>query len=522
MARLFEEAKKMVEISMKTKVLVGMLLITIALAGIMSPTFALDTLLVSDFKQESWGKTIDFFDYARAYATLHGMIPPPSNLHAYLYTTYVNTKGLQMLYAGLCNITANDQTYLTIPMQTFMMHYKTDNRSRDVLMASTFLMLLAFNETTSSLYQNSPDMNDQLWASFSLGLDFSAFNVTLPALNTRTIITPLSHSDDKLRWSWGMKYTNLTAVWWRTWVSPTTPHFNNTLPLAVTTYDELTFNYTLTISPETHKATLTENHDIGRIRHLWRFWMNQTFPWFHYRHYNSTGSYNWGRKISNETVYQFIQHNQIKMSIVDFQTSIMLDRETTSVSADGQNVTDTDRMVSGSSITTYADDGERVFDATFGAKQNYKLFNYTADPSESTYDTYNATTRTCKINGFAKNTGLFSLHIGLMKFMPLLVANMYPQLYQKAKESITNMTQANYFYLIAYPEYSGFRVEHDPIFTVYLDTGASDLGRSPWGLILIATIAVVIIIAAFAVLKLRRKPKTSDESQVAPPEPPTV
>lgn len=58
-----------------------------------------------------------------------GLMPPlmvislhPKNWHAYVYTAYVNKFGLQMLYTGLCNVSFGDQAFLTIPLQTFIMH----------------------------------------------------------------------------------------------------------------------------------------------------------------------------------------------------------------------------------------------------------------------------------------------------------------------------------------------------------------------------------------------------------------
>jgi len=495
---------------METRSLLGILLVCVALVGGMLPAFAADTLLASDFTEESWAKTVDFFDYARAYALIHGMAVPPSGWHAYTYMTYVNTSGLHMLYAGLSNITFDGGAYFTIPMQTFMMHYKTENRSRDVLMASTFLMLMAFNETEQSAYPDSPDAQDNLWSSFSMGFDFREKfpNAAFPSLSSETSIIPLTHSDDKLRWSWGMRYTNLTAIWWRTWISPTN-HTYHSRPLALATYDELTFTYNLTISPDTHTATLTENHVIGRIRDLWHFWGWFIIPL--YNHYNSTGCYRYGNRVSDETVYEFLQRNQIKMSVVNFQTSVMLDRNTYSLSSSGQNVTDNDTPVSDSSISTYADDGERIFDASFGTKETYSLYNYTADSSENSPETYNATARTCKIGGFAENKDLLVFHMGLMKFLPLLVANMRPQLFQRAKESITNATRANYFYLIAYPTYSGYRVVHDPTFTIYLTTPTAPAHLYP-GPVLIAAIAVAAAATAAAVVVVaftRRRTETT-------------
>jgi len=86
------------------------------------------------------------------------------------------------------------------------------------------------------------------------------------------------------------------------------------------------------------------------------------------------------------------------------------------------------------------------------------------------------------------------------------------------------MSRANYFYVIAYPEYSGFRVEHDPVFMVYLDTSAVWTGGSfPVGLFVIVAVIVVVAVAALVVLKIRKKPERTDEppQEQAPAESPS-
>ena len=125
------------------------------------------------------------------------------------------------------------------------------------------------------------------------------------------------------------------------------------------------------------------------------------FLWIHY---NSTGTYWLGHKIGNATVYDFINDNQIKMSIVNFQTSVLADRETYSTTANGENVTSTETPVDDTSINTYADDGEKISSADFNTKQTYKLFNYTEDQTEQNYTVNEATARTAKAAGFARNT----------------------------------------------------------------------------------------------------------------------
>jgi hypothetical protein len=503
---------------MKTKTALGTLLISIIMIGLMAPLAKADTLVRTDFEQESFAKTVDFCDYVRAYATLHG-IPQPDNFdkwHADMYMTYVNTSGIKLLYAGLEDITTDESAYLRIPMQSFIMHYKTNQAKRDVILASTFLMLMAFNDTASSLYPDSPDRNDVLFASFSLGFDLSELGETLPVLNSKTETIPLTHSEDKLEWEWGMKYTNLTALWWETWIDPNNPRFRNGWPVGLTVYDELTFTYKLTIDPVTGTATLQENHVIGRMRHL--FVGILPIAWVYY---NSTGTYGMGgKKLSNNTIHDYIQNHGLKMSIINFQTSVLADHETYSQTQAGQNVTDTETEITDTSIDTYADDGEKIFNADFGTKKNYNLYNYTDDPTETTFDTYDSTARTAKIAGYAGNGGLFAYHIGLMKFLPAVVVHMYPGLALKAASTIANMSRANYFYIMAYPEYSGYKVEHDPTFTAYIATASdatpppsaspSDGPSDPFdqatggGLLIIALIAIIVGIG-IAVFVAKRK-----------------
>lgn len=492
---------------MKKKQLNGYLFLTIALLAALTPLASAQTLIESDFEQASFAKTVDYFDYVRAYATLNG-IQTPDNFdqwHANMYMTYINQSGLKLLYSGLEEITFGNEGYLRVPMQSILMHYKTNQNNRDVVLASTFLMLMAFNETVSSRFADSPDVNDILYASFSLGFDLSAYGAIRPILNSKTELLPLTHTDDMLTWSWGMKYTNLTALWWRTWIDPMSPHFENSLPLAITTYDELTFRYTLIINPTSGTATLQENHIIGRMRDL----IVGLVPLL-WTYYNSTGHYGMhGKKLDDQTIYDYISSNNLKMSIVNYQTSIMADHTTFSQTSSGQNVTDSDMTITDTSINTLTDDGEKVANADFTTKKAYKLYDYTVDPAEMTSTTFDSNTRTAQISGFAGNNGLFKYQIGLMRFLPLVVAHMYPALLTKSISTIGNMTKANYFYIVSYPKYSGFRVEHDPILTAYIATSeASNETTNPHGIGLIIIIlfaAIVAVIAAILLLRRRRR-----------------
>jgi hypothetical protein len=96
-----------------------------------------------------------------------------------------------------------------------------------------------------------------------------------------------------------------------------------------------------------------------------------------------------------------------------------------------------------------------------------------------------------------------------MKFLPLVVVNMYPALFAKAAATVSNMSRANYFYITSYPQYSGYRIEHDPTFTAYTATSASTTSNPPsvrGGAIVIAIIIIAVGIIV-AVLIARRRIK---------------
>jgi hypothetical protein len=171
--------------------------------------------------------------------------------------------------------------------------------------------------------------------------------------------------------------------------------------------------------------------------------------------------------------------------------------------------------VGNSSISTYADDGEKILDASFGVKDTYNLFNYTEDSSENTPHSYNAVVRTTEITGYVKNDNLFNVHKIFAQYLPLVLVHMYPSLYQKANQTITNMTKADYLFVISYPTYSGYRIEHDPLYTVYFAPIAA-FSPNLGGIIVIAAIAGVAIAVVLVVLK-RRSQKPIETWTEQPP-----
>ena len=496
-------------VALKKKSCVSVAFVTglLLLFSLVTPISAVDYLRPGDFDEESWSKTIDYLEYVDVYAAIHGKPRPPPGAHAYLYMTYVNHLGVQMLYAGLSNITMGlGALTLTLPIQTFMLHYKTQGQSRDVVTASSYMMLMAYNETEeTTIHSGSPDRNDTLYASFSMGFDLSSLIETdTPALNSKTKIIPLTREDNS--WSWGMTYTNLTALWWNVQIAPDNSSYQ-TVPVAISVYEELTFTYDLTFDPDSGTAQVFSNYTIGRMTDLW---VVDKWVWFIpvVVHYNNTGCYLLDKSpYSNETIHQFLNKHNIGMSMVFFQASAILDHMTES-KVNGQDVLEDELIVSDDTITTFADDGERVSSVDFGAKNNYTLYNHNSGESA----TYDVVTRTAERRGFAKNP-IFVIHTFLMRYIPLALAHMDEPLYEQAKNQLLNMTFADYFYIISYPTYDGYKIEHDPIHTVYFGSPAA--GSNFGGLVTIGVIGGILVVCSVIILR-RRSPKKPSNPQLQP------
>ena len=94
----FTETRRVIE-KLKSKISLGVLLVACLSATlvVVPVSVSADDLLRTDFQKESFAKTVDYFDYARALAQIHGLTKIPNYWHAYVYTTYVNDMGLKML-----------------------------------------------------------------------------------------------------------------------------------------------------------------------------------------------------------------------------------------------------------------------------------------------------------------------------------------------------------------------------------------------------------------------------------------
>jgi hypothetical protein len=440
----------------------------------------------SDFAAGSFSKTIDLFEYVREHAETIGGTPPPVDWNSKLIVNYVNQNGVKVLYMGFAGVDYGDAEF-QIPLQSIVERFNT-TKGEPAMTASSFLMLMAFNDTKNSLYTGSPDKGDNLWASFTMGTDYSALfpEGKTPRLKTSVEVTPMKVNSDKSEWTWGMTYKDLAAMWWNIAGSGL-----KILPSAFCIYDELGFNYRLVYNKSEGTAKIYVTYSIGEMRDLWTIGHISFLPVL--LHYNNTGTYNLKQKLGEETLHDFLERNKICMSIVMTQRTWVADKEVSN-KIDGIDASSDGVDVSSSTVQSTTSDGQKVFAISFGEKKSYKL------DTEDGVKTYNTVTRIADVNYYAKNS-LLKFQNSLLYISNALVEKMFPVKYADASKVWMNSTKSDYLYITSYPTYSGYAVTHDPVYTAYfLPVKTTSSGGVP-----IPDIAVVVGVGVVVFFIMRRR-----------------
>jgi hypothetical protein len=450
-------------------------------------TQASDTITATDFGEGNWSKSIDLFAYARQNAEAVGGNPPPDNWTSETIVNYINQNGVEVLYMGMAGIDFGQAKY-QLPLQSIVERFNT-TKGEPAMTASSFLMLMAFNDTKTSKYPGSPDKGDNLWASFSQGTDYSALlEGKTPKLTTSVTTTPLKVNGDE--YTWGMTYKDLAAIWWN--VAGEGPKL---LPAAFCIYDELGFNYRLIFNKVEGTAKLFVTYEIGEMRDLWTMSRASLIPTI--VHYNNTGTYNLRQqKIGSETLHGFLEKNKISMSILMSQRTWVAEKNVTN-SLNGSTSAAEGAEVSNGSVQSTTPDGQKVFEVNFGEKKTYKL---ETNDGEKTYD---AITRIADVKYYTNNP-LLKTQNAILLYTNALLLHIAPVKYTEMAKVLANSTKADYLYITSYPTYSGYKVIHDPVYTAYTPKPQAPEMIPGGGLLIPAAVVILAAIAGVLLLTKRR------------------
>jgi hypothetical protein len=423
-----------------------------------------------------WDRIVDLSPLAHDYVSYvknkTGFTLPdvPSGTHVWVYTVYINSSNSQTFYAGIMNFTSSTTNY-TMPEQ-LLIHHFTTRGGDDAIFAASFSLLMASNTTDNAIY-----------GSFTLGKEslltqLRAYDPSIPSLVGKTSIIPLTHSSDNNTWNWGMKYQNLTTIWWRMFFANSSYQAS---PFAVMVFSELSFNYGLTITPSTlsnpaGNITTRVDYIIGNVSAAWDV---ERYP-------NGT-IYD----VSSEPVHSFL--STMKLSILQHEKTSVYGKQL-STDSNNANAHNASLDVSASSINGKAG-GDLIYSTDFARKRNYTLYA----PAPSTYAT---TTATYPFKGIVDN----SIFNDTNRVYALLhrIVSFVPQFFDtKGRSFETTMADADTVYVISYPHWSGYRIVHDPYFAVFTgNAGGAGVGTS--GLLIILVVAAALVVTtAFVVIRVR-------------------
>jgi hypothetical protein len=456
-----------------------------------------------DFNEHYWNVTADFLDFLRAkYPSAH----IPSNMSLNVYTVWVNESSipLQMLYLGFKNFSYGSLFNMTMPMQIILEHYKTPNGTH-VLLASSFMMMMAHNDSSGPNIPNVPDKNDTaVWVSLSVGADailkyLAGIGASInPNMNVSA--EPLQMNVSTNHYEWGMRYKNLASLWFHLDMGNTSKGYNPLLLQAISILSELTFIYNMTINPPTAtsggNATIRMSYRIGEFTDLWI----DAFP-LYIDYYNGTVSQRlWKFPIGVppnpdfHNVTDFLTQGDFKLSLAFYQKAALVNATATYKDDQNNTASDTDMNVTIRRVGAYLG-GSKILETGLGtSKIPYQLYN------TSGVQTYDSVAYTRKFHGLRDHdlfAGLSTILSGVLKLVAL---DMEPHL--PTSVSI-DFASSDYIFTVTYPMWGGYRIVHDPYFAVYTaPTGTTGGGISP--LLIIGAAGAVVVIAA-AVLLLRRR-----------------
>nr|MDO8134051.1 hypothetical protein [Candidatus Njordarchaeum guaymaensis] len=305
-----------------------------------------------------------------------------------------------------------------------------------------------------------------------------------PSTSSRASVLPFSHSSDNSTWSWGMKYQNLTTIWWRMFFS--NGSYTNS-PFAVMLFDELTFKYNLTIVPATPanplgSITTRADYVIGNVSRLW-----------YVKGYPNSVEYN---STSSPSSHEFLAN--MKISILQHQKTSVYGKPV-SVTSDGTTVHNASADISGSGINGTVGD-ELVSSTDFGRKRNYTLY------STSAGTVWPTTTKTYSFKGLVDNSIFNDTH-GIYAALHR-IASYVPQFFDpKGRGFDVTMADTDAVFMISYPDWSGYRIVHDPYFAVYTSNPGQGgaLGGVSGALMILIVGAALIVATSIAVIYVKAR-----------------
>ncbi|TXT55817.1 MAG: conserved exported protein of unknown function [Candidatus Thorarchaeota archaeon] len=393
-----------------------------------------------------------------------------TGIEASFTASYVGVDDFQAFLIAFNNVTIDENTQLMLPYQLFGMHYQTPE-NKEVFIGAIFAFLLVHNETYGD--NDLPDVgNEDAWyiVPVTRNLPWDDVTPTVEAI-------PVTKMADN-HYRFGMRYTDLVA---RVVSANSESGFVASLglPLMTALFSEFVIEYDIIINPDgtVEAETLYTIGQVERIKALW--WELDPF------------------EIISDTM---------EISAVHYLSVFTSEYNVTSTST-GNTIeppTSTNPLDENLTITV-GNNSERAFDIGMG--REYQLINETSDP----WDVISASeTALNSLLGARKSD--FILIAWQAPFSAWLFAHMAYGLSERVRNTYnsvgalvnnagTAFHNSQWWYAVTFPEWNGYRVQQDPVYTAYTNLSEQVLGGR--NLLLIAAVGIIALLAVAVVLRRR-------------------
>jgi len=460
-----------------------------------------------NFSEKNWSATIDILDFIREkFPEAH----IPTNMSLNVYTVWVNESSipLQMLYLGFLNFTYGSLFNMTIPMQLILEHYRTPNGT-NVVLASSFMMLMVHRDEPSSVIPNVPDKNDTVWVSLTIGADaiLDALELISPGVNPdmKVHAEALQMNSTANHYEWGMRYTNLVSLWFKLNMANTSEGMGaaDLSPLkAISILSELTFIYKMDINPPVGtgigNATIRMNYRIGEFTDIWNFnFEGNPLTWYMY-YFNQTYSDDLLSVLPPawDNVTHFLSDNDLKLSLAFYQKAALVNYAATYEDEEGNPAANQDMNITVRKIGSYVG-GKKILETGLGVgKVPYDLYDGTP-PS-----IHDSVAYTREFHGLRDHNVFAGVTLFLPAILRLAALHLEPHL--PSSVSI-DFASSDFIFTVSYPAWGGYRIVHDPYFAVYTTSPPAGAGGGFPTLLIVGGIGAVVVIAAVVVFLRRRK-----------------
>ncbi len=408
----------------------------------------------------------------------------PAGKNITFSASYVNNNDVQAFLLAL-NMVKDENGTGTVPFQLFGMHYMTPE-GQDVFISAVLAFLMVFNDTYDGSGPGSnglPDPgNEDIMYVVPFGVGDALDDVYPPEVEVQEV--------EKLgdgHYRFGIQYRNLYAF--------VTPNFilsMITSTILIAKFSEFTVSYEIKMNKETGEVTAETWYTIGQVTELWGLL--------------------WGFLPVKLDVEKDIS-NTTGLSVVHFVTVFTSKYAGPCDNSTGNILnTDINAPLEEDIVLKVGDDGERAM--TIGTRGAFDLIDEDTDEVvEADQPAMNAI-----VGAHLVDLLLVAWQLGFAAGAMSIFAYALSEHVQDTYDSPLDLCQRSLlpaneegfnayplWYAVSFPQWEGYRVVHDPVYTAYtaFDAPGEDTEPlddfDPVGLVVLVLIIAVAVVAIVAV-----------------------